>query len=330
MSAKSLFLTTIPPRILVFLTFLVLGAGGAFASGDADGEHVAEALPLNAEKVFEFSDNIFITNSMIMVWIVAAVMIFVAQAATRNMKLVPSGVQNFVEWLVESLLGFFSGIMGEHLAKRTFWFIGTVFILILFSNWAGLIPGVGTIGLELVGEGVDEHDKFRPFLRGANADLNLTLAMAGSFFILWIYWALTEIGPKNLVLHIFAPKGEFSGLMKVFMVTIFLAVGVIEVLSILVRPVALTFRLYGNIYAGENMLETLMHMVPKWLMWLPVIPFYFLELLVGLVQALVFSLLCAVFTKLICEHHDEEHHDDDGHGESGAEDAAPSAAAASS
>jgi F-type H+-transporting ATPase subunit a len=177
---------------------------------------------------------------------------------------------------------------------------------------------VGTIGYELIGENVDPHDTFRPFFRGANADVNLTMAMAATFFVLWFYWALTEIGLKNFVMHIFAPKGEFKGVMLVFMLVLFLMVGLIEMLSIAVRPVALTFRLYGNIYAGENMLETLMHMVPDWLKWLPVVPFYFLEILVGLVQALVFALLCAVFTKLICEHHDE--HED--HGEHGSHETA--------
>jgi F-type H+-transporting ATPase subunit a len=328
MPAKPRFLTALIPRLLVYFSLFVLGAGSAFASGGDEGGH--EKLPLFAEEVF----NVFgipITNSMIMVWIVAVVLIFVAQAATRNMKLVPGGVQNFVEWLVESLMNFFSGIMGEHLAKRTFWFIGTVFILILFSNWAGLIPGVGSIGFELHGELVDPKDKFRPFLRGANADLNLTMSMALTFFVLWFYWALTEIGIKNFVLHIFAPKGDFKGPMLYFMIAMFLAVGLIEVLSIAVRPVALTFRLYGNIYAGENMLETLMNMVPPWLMWLPPIPFYFLELLVGLVQALVFALLCAVFTKLICEHHED--HDEEDHAEhdpGGGEQSVPADATSSS
>ena len=308
-------LSSVISRLTVFLALFVPGAVSALPAAEAEAEH-HEALPLHAEEVFP---GLPITNSMIMVWFVAVVLILVARIATKDIKLVPSGVQNFVEWLVESLLNFFSGIMGEHLAKRTFWFIGTVFILILFSNWFGLIPGVGTIGHNLVGEGVDPHDKFRPFLRGANADLNLTMAMAATFFLLWFYWAFTEIGLKNFLLHIFAPKGKFKGAMMVFMVAIFLLVGLIEVLSIAVRPVALTFRLYGNIYAGENMLETLMGMVNPVFKPIVVIPFYFLELLVGLVQALVFALLCAVFTKLICEHHDEEHEHGDEHGDESAD-----------
>ena len=104
------------------------------------------------------------------------------------------------------------------------------------------------------------------------------------------------------------------------MVPLFLFVGVIEVISIGVRPVALMFRLYGNVFAGETMLETLMVMdgLPNVLKWIPALPFYFLELLVGLIQALVFVLLCAVFTQLMCDHEHEDHEDEehaDGDGE---------------
>ena len=85
-------------------------------------------------------------------------------------------------------------------------------------------------------------------------------------------------------------------------------VGVLEMISIAIRPVALSFRLFGNIYGGEQTLEALMMLVPKYLAFLPSLPFYFMELLVGFVQALVFTLLCAIFLKLICDHGEEEHH----------------------
>jgi len=245
-----------------------------------------------------------------MVWVVAAFLILVAQLATRNISLVPKGFQNFIEWVVESLLNFLGGILGEKLARRTFWFFATIFIMILASNWMGLLPGVGTMGWMLSGEGVDPNDTFRPFLRGGNADLNMTGAMAITFAILWFYWSITETSLKDFGAHIFAPKGNFKGLMMIGMIVIFFAVGLIEVFSIALRPVALMFRLYGNVYAGENMLESIMNTVPvPWLKWLAALPFYFLELLVGLIQALVFTLLCAVFLKLMCDHgdHDEEH-----------------------
>ncbi len=266
-------------------------------------------LPASAEEVFRFGSFV-ITNSMIMVWIVAALLIIVAQLATKNISLVPKGFQNFIEWIVESLLDFLGGILGEKLARRTFWFFATIFIMILASNWMGLFPGVGTIGWALSGEAVDPHDTFRPFLRGGNADLNMTGAMAIAFAMLWFYWSITETSLKDFGAHIFAPKGDFKGVMLIGMIVIFFVVGLIEVFSIALRPVALMFRLYGNVYAGENMLESIMNIVPiAGLKWLAALPFYFLELLVGLIQALVFTLLCAVFLKLMCDHddHDEEH-----------------------
>jgi F-type H+-transporting ATPase subunit a len=244
-----------------------------------------------------------ITNSMLVTWLVAAGLILFARFATRKMKEVPEGAQNFWEWMVESLYDFLEGIIGAHLVKRTFWFFATIFIFILFANWMGLIPGVGTIGWghqTPQGFVVDE-----PWFRGANADLNMTLAMALVFFACWLYWALREIGPIGFLTELFAPKGETSGPLKVLMVIVFFAVGCLEIVSILFRPVSLSFRLYGNMFAGENMLEAMSNLVPG-LGWLLPIPFYFMELLVGFVQALVFMLLTAVFTMLICVH-DEGH-----------------------
>ncbi len=267
-------------------------------------------LPASAEVLFELGFFKF-TNSTLMLLIVSVFLIVVAQLATRNISLVPGKLQNFIEWAVESLIDFLAGILGDALAKRTFWFFGTLFIMILVSNWMGLVPGVGTVGWFNFLENGDPvpGDSFTPFLRGANADLNMTSAMAVSFAILWFYWAITETSTKDFFAHIFAPKGKFEGLMFAAMVVIFGFVGIIEILSIGFRPVALMFRLYGNIYAGENMLESIMNMVPiDGLKWVAALPFYFLELLVGLVQALVFTLLCAVFLRLICEHEHEEDH----------------------
>jgi F-type H+-transporting ATPase subunit a len=109
--------------------------------------------------------------------------------------------------------------------------------------------------------------------------------------------------------HLFAPKGETTGILKVLMAVIFFMVGWLEVISILFRPVSLSFRLFGNIYAGESILEAMAHMVPMWLAWLPPIPFYFMEILVGVVQALVFMLLTAVFTMLIAQHENGPEHE---------------------
>lgn len=243
-----------------------------------------------------------ITNSMVVSWIVAVGLIIFARVATRDMKHVPGGAQNLLEWLVGGLYDFLESIIGPHLVKRTFWFFATIFLFILSANWVGLIPGVGTIGW-----GHETAHGFvidRPLFRGANADLNLTLAMALVFFACWIIWALQEVGPVGFLKELFAPKGETAGLLKALMIVVFFAAGCLEIISILFRPVSLSFRLYGNIFAGENMLETMSRMIPG-LGWLLPIPFYFMEVLVGLVQALVFMLLCAVFTLLICQHETE-------------------------
>ena len=240
-----------------------------------------------------------ITNSMVVTWIVALALIVFAQVATRKMTDVPSGPQNLLEWLIEGLYGLLESMIGPHLVERTFWFFGTVFIFILAANWLSLVPGVGTIGWgHTTAHGFVVE---QPLFRGANADLNLTLAMALVFFACWIYWALRETGPAGIVKELFAPKGDTTGFLKVLMIIVFFAAGCLEIVSILFRPISLSFRLYGNVFAGETMLETMSTIVPG-LGWLLPIPFYFMELLVGLVQALVFMLLTAVFTLLICQH----------------------------
>ena len=135
-------------------------------------------------------------------------------------------------------------------------------------------------------------------------------AMAMLFFFFWTIWALQANGVKGFFLHLFGPKGESTGALKLLLIVIFFLVGFLEVFSILFRPVSLSFRLFGNIFAGENMLEAMSNLVPG-LGWLLPVPFYFMELLVGLVQALVFMLLTAVFTMLICMHeegHEKAHH----------------------
>jgi F-type H+-transporting ATPase subunit a len=277
----------------------------AFAADPAHGEGEHHGLTEYAPRIQV--GPFAITNSMIVTWIVAIGMIGFAQYATRNIKEVPDGAQNFWEWLVESLHNFLEGVIGHDLVKKTFWFFATIFIFILFTNWAGLIPGVGTIGWGIPNAQGGLDHLTRPLFRGTNADLNMTLAMAMIFFICWIWWALQANGPGGFIKHIFGPKGHTEGFMKVMMFVVFALVGVLEVVSILFRPVSLSFRLYGNVFAGENMLETMAMIVPE-LAWLIPIPFYFMELLVGLVQALVFMLLTAVFTLLICTHEEGEHH----------------------
>ena len=297
----------------LLMSILALMCGAALASSAFGAETAApaqvehEGVPLKAAPLVQFG-KFAVTNSMLVTWIVAAAIIVFAQIATRRIKPIPSGIQNFWEWLVESLHNFLESIIGRELVKKTFWFFATIFIFILFVNWFGLLPGVGTIGWGHYDPTGNFHID-RPLLRGGNADLNMTTAMAAIFFFLWLVWAIQANGVGGFLLHIFGPKGETSGIMKVVMVVIFFMVGWLEIVSILFRPISLSFRLFGNIYAGESILEAMSTMVPM-LGWLIPIPFYFMELLVGIVQALVFMLLTAVFTLLIAQHEPghEAHH----------------------
>lgn len=266
-------------------------------------------IPELPKYAIELRDTGFISNSTIGVWIAVLVIVLFCRAAAGKMSVVPSGFQNFAEWIIESLYNFYGSILGERLVKKTFWFFGSTFLLIIITNYLGLLPGVGTMGW-----GMDSHGHFKePLLRGGNADVNMTAAMGFSFALLWFIWAIQENGLKGFFAHIFAPKGKFGGLIAVMMVFIFFIVGILEMVSIGIRPIALSFRLFGNIYGGEQTLEILMFLGGSWFGWLTSLPFYFIELLVGGVQALVFTLLCAVFLKLICEHHDDDHGNEHAH-----------------
>jgi F-type H+-transporting ATPase subunit a len=296
------------PILLTVLLAMTVGAPLAARAAEA----AEQGLPLKSPTLFEVGPLI-VTSSMLVTWVVAIAIIVFAQVATRNMKEVPEGAQNFAEWLVEGLYNLLEGIIGRQLVRKTFWFFATIFILILFSNWFGLIPGVGTIGFGNPTGPFSIERINEPIFRGANADFNMTFAMAMVFFVMWTIWALQANGFGGFIMHLFGPKGDTKGPLKVLMVFIFIVVGFLEIISILFRPVSLSFRLYGNIFAGENLMDAMANLVqhPGWLKFLCAIvipiPFYFMEILVGLVQAMVFMFLTAVFTLLICQHDDEGH-----------------------
>src|SRR5260221_14563900 len=179
------------------------------ASSPATEAHAEKGLPQSAVEIarpFGFP----ITNSMVVTWIVALGLIVFAQIATRNMKEIPEGAQNFWEWMVESLHDFLEGIIGHHLVQRTFWFFASVFIFILFSNWLGLVPGVGTIGWGHQTSHGFEIDQ--PWFRGANADVNMSLVMALDFFACLLCWDFTEVDAVCFCCHLLAPKCVTTGM----------------------------------------------------------------------------------------------------------------------
>jgi F-type H+-transporting ATPase subunit a len=252
-----------------------------------------------------------VTNSMIYTWIVGAVIFFVVRLGTRRMGEVPAGTQNVVEAAVEGLEELTSGLLEPKVARWVFPLAATFFLFIVISNLMGLLPGVGSIGWGHKSGalfGVEHADV--PLFRPPTADANMTIAMSAVFFIMNIWWALKYNGPVGLLKHIFGVKGGMKGWIVLPLSLIFIFIGMIEVISIGIRPVALAMRLYGNIYGGESVLTIMLTNSP---LGIGALPFYFLELLVAVVQSLVFTLLVIAFTGALCSHSDEEPHGKEAH-----------------
>jgi F-type H+-transporting ATPase subunit a len=268
----------------------------------------------------------FFTNSCFVAGIVLCILLFFAGKATNKMSLIPHSWQNFFEAIIEFLYDRVESIVGPKQAKKAFPLLATIFLFILTANYFGLLPGVGTIGWGH-GNGFWNTDHMEaPVLRPATADLNMTLGIALSFMVLWLILTISELGVWGFITHTFAPKGKVDNvLIQGFLVLVFLMVGVIETVGFAFRPVSLSLRLFGNIFAGESLLHAMMDLgsmfglgdTGKFILGcIAPLPFYFMELLVGLLQAVVFTLLCAVYIQLSTTHDDhghEEHGHDDHH-----------------
>jgi F-type H+-transporting ATPase subunit a len=242
-----------------------------------------------------------ITNSMITSWVVSLLIIIVIRLMVKTPQLVPTRGQAVVENLVEGIFNLIEPITGKTAAKAAFPLLIGLFTFILIQNWSGLFPGVGTIGTW------DAQGHLVPFIRPGNADLNGTAALAIVSMVAWFYLIFKYAGIKVIVYDLFGNKAnnkDVPAVLYYFLFVIFGIVGLIEIVSITFRPISLSFRLFGNVFGGENLLH-LMTGLYKW--GLP-IPFYFLELLIGFVQALVFTLLVSVYIGLICKHDAEGQH----------------------
>ncbi len=261
----------------------------------SEGEGVAPA----AAKLVDLSNGWAITNSMATGWAVSALIIGLILFAVRKPQILPSKSQAVFESMLEALRDLFEPIVGKKAFPATFPLLVTFFVFILIQNWMGLLPGVGTIGWE---KGFnDGSHEFIPWIRPFTSDFNGTIALAlvsfGAFLIIIFKFA----GPKLILWDLFgnkADKSETPGWLYPFLTLVFLIVGCIEVFSIAIRPFTLSVRLFGNVFGGENLLHgTGFFFV-----------FYFMELLVGLIQAIVFTLLTSVYIGLICNHGDDHDH----------------------
>ncbi|HEX7363870.1 MAG TPA: F0F1 ATP synthase subunit A [Dehalococcoidia bacterium] len=264
-------------------------------------------VELPAEGVFHVS-AFTITNTLIASWLTIIVLGLLFYFATRKMKLIPGGLQNFAEFIIESLLNFVTGVAGEKNARIIFPVMATIFLYVLTNAFLALLPIFGTIGI------YEHGGTFVPILRAANTDINLPLSIALVSFCCIEYWGLRSLGFFHYSKNFFnleplrdgfaslfrgKIKPAISGIMFGF-INIF--VGFIEVLSHLIRIVSFTFRLFGNMTAGEILLLVITFIVPFSIS----VIFYGLEMLVGFVQALIFAGLTLVFGVIAMASHSEE------------------------
>jgi F-type H+-transporting ATPase subunit a len=249
-----------------------------------------------AEALFHIG-SLPVTNSILTTWLISlALLLGVRLAIGRKPTLVPSKGQAVVESILDAIKGIVEPIVGRHAAPAALPFLLCLFIFILVENWTGLLPGVGSIGL--FQHDPAGHEVFRPFIRPGSSDMNGTAALALISMLVWFYLIMKFAGPRAVLFDLFGNKAdrrEMPAPLYYFLFLIFFFVGIVEVISICIRPVSLSFRLFGNVFGGENLLHGTGFMFP----------FYFLELLIGLVQALVFTLLVSVYIGLICNHGDE-------------------------
>ena len=268
----------------------------------------AEGVSPSAAKLVEFGDGWTITNAMATGWVMSALLVLFILWLVGRPSVIPSRGQAVFESLLEGLRGIFEPIVGKVAFPTAFPILITFFIFILFHNWMGLIPGVGTMGWGY--DTADGHFHLtRPLIRPHNADFNGTIALALISFGAWAIIVFKFAGPKVIMMDLFgnkADKNETPGWLYPILSLVFLIVGLIEVFSIAIRPFTLSVRLFGNVFGGENLLHGTGF----------VFVFYFMELLVGVIQALVFTLLTAVYIGLLCNHEggDHAHGHDDKHG----------------
>ena len=251
-----------------------------------------------------------ITNSMVTSWVVSLFIIALIRLTVGKPKLVPGKGQIVIESVIGTVRSIIQPIVGKKVFFPSFWLLSGLFFFILLHNISGLFPGVGTIGY---GHEVDGHfNVTQPLIRPGNADLNMTLALALVSMVCWLYLIFRYAGTKAILFDIFGTKAKKKDVGTVIyycLVPLFLAVGLIEILSIIFRPVSLTFRLFGNVFGGESLLHEMFLLGDKvGLAFIVPLPFYMMELLIGIVQALVFMLLVAVYIGLICNHPDGEEH----------------------
>ncbi len=250
---------------------------------------------LYAEPIFNIG-SFTVTNSVLNSWIAVILIVVISWAIRRRLKEIPTGIQNAMEMVVEGFLGIFDSVTGSReKSLRFFPLVFSFFIFILISNWLGLLPGIGSIG-KYIDEG--GRQVFVPFFRGGTADLNTTLALAIIGVVASHIIGVITIGMwkyLNKFINIKAIAEIPSKIKKdptiIIVNPIKAFVGLIEIVGEAAKVASLSFRLFGNIFAGEVLLASMAAILA---FGLPV-PFMFLEVIVGLIQALIFAMLILAY-----------------------------------
>jgi len=301
--------------MVVFLVLLIVGFAigplGQSLFGDIglpDWLSVPRPEPeLPAETIFHLF-GFPVTNSIIAAWITIIFLVGLSYAVTRRMKLIPGRLQAALEFLIGWLYDLCCSVAGEENGRRFFPVVATIFLFVAFNAWLALLPGFGSI-MAHTAQG-EVH-----LLRPANTDINMPLALALTSFVFVELFGLRVLGIRylgkffNFGEFVRGVKLLFQGKVKdsifgIFTGAIAIFTGLLEGLSEMIRIVSLTFRLFGNMTAGEILLLVAAFLIP----WLFAIPFYGLELLIGFIQAIIFGGLTLIFLTLAVEAHGEEAH----------------------
>ncbi len=241
-------------------------------------------ISIAAEPLFYIS-SFPVTNTIIVTLFVSLLIIAASAILQSRVRLIPKGFQNVVESILEALLNLVDSVTQDRCQTRRFFpLVATIFIFVILSNWVEVLPGLGTIGLRETHEG---KEILVPFLRSGSADLNMTLALA-----IVSVMAAQVLGIAAIGLGKYAGKFFVSPFRKPYFVGTF--VGLLELVSEFAKLISFSFRLFGNIFAGEVLLMVMLFLAP----YIVPLPFLMLELFVGFVQALVFAMLTLVFLKM--------------------------------
>jgi len=264
-------------------------------AGEVDVDLILGDDAGNDLKYLKADTSFVLTNTLLSSFVATAILLIVFVLGTARLSLVPGRFQSVLETIVEGLLGFIEGVIGPQRARQLLPVIATIFLFVAVNAWLGLLPIYQSFGVLS-----DEGHLKAAFLRPAGTDLNMPLALALVSFVF-----VEALGIRTFGLRYFGKFIRVGNLLRgrIFTGLIDLFVGLLEAVSELVRVVSFTFRLFGNMLAGEILLLVSAFLVA----FVFTVPFYGLELLVGFVQALIFAGLTLVFASVALTPHEEEH-----------------------